>query len=170
MSYKQARGNLCMPVVLVTAEHDGVKNVMTADWSSPTSFDPPLLVVCIGTSRFTHDIIMKSREMAINILSEDQMDLAAFCGNVSGRDVDKFTEKNISIRAAEKIEVPLVNDCAANIELKVKGYFLAGDHTVFVGEIVRYDEDCSKKPLLRFRGEFYGISESMGIDEHPAKV
>jgi flavin reductase (DIM6/NTAB) family NADH-FMN oxidoreductase RutF len=155
---------------LVSAETDGVRNVMTAAWSSPTSFDPPLILISIGTTRFTHDLIMKSKEFAINILSEDQMELAVFCGNVSGRELDKFKTKDISSRPAKKIRAPLINGCAANIECKVRSYLLTGDHTVFVGETVRYDEDSSKRPLVRLRGMFYGVSEPLGADEHKAKV
>jgi len=168
--FKKARGNLCNPIILVTAKHNKVRNVMTAAWCAPTSFDPPLISINIGTSRFTHDLIMKSNEFAINVVSFDQMDLAIYCGNISGRDVDKFKEKKISTRPAKKIKAPLINGCAANIECKVRHYYLTGDHTVFVGETVRYDEDDSKIPLIRFRGYFYKPSEPLGADEHKAKV
>jgi flavin reductase (DIM6/NTAB) family NADH-FMN oxidoreductase RutF len=113
---------------------------------------------------------MKSKEFAINIASVDQMDLAIFCGNTSGREIDKFKEKRMSVRSAKKIKAPLINGCAANIECKVQQYYLTGDHTVFVGETVRYDEDSSKVPLIRFRGFFYELSEPLGADEHKAKV
>ena len=170
LRFKKARGNLCMPISFVTAKHGKVRNVMTAAWTSPSSFDPPLISISIGTSRFTHDLIMKSKEFAINIASVDQMDLAIFCGNTSGKEIDKFKEKRISVRPAKKIKAPLINGCSANIECKVRHYYLTGDHTVFVGETVRYDEDSSKVPLIRFRGFFYKPSEPLGADEHKAKV
>jgi flavin reductase (DIM6/NTAB) family NADH-FMN oxidoreductase RutF len=170
LRFKKARGNLCMPIILVTAKNDKIRNVMTAAWCTPSSFDPPLISIAIGTNRFTHDLIMKSQEFAINVVSADQMDLAIFCGNISGREVDKFKEKKISTRLAKQIKAPLINGCAANIECKVRHYYLTGDHTVFVGETVRYDEDASKVPLIRFRGFFYKPSESLGADEHKAQV
>ncbi len=170
LRFKKARGNLCMPISFVTAKHGKIRNVMTAAWTSPSSFDPPLISVTIGTSRFTHDLIMKSKEFAINIASVDQMDLAIFCGNTSGKEIDKFKEKRISVRSAKKIRAPLMNGCAANIECKVCHYYLAGDHTVFVGETVHFDEDSSKVPLIRFRGFFFKPSEALGADEHRPKV
>lgn len=170
MEIKNARGNLCMPIVLITSNHGGVANVMTAAWSAPTSFEPPLINISIGITRFTHDLILKSGEFAINILADDQMELAVFCGNVSGRETNKFEEQNISIRNAKLIDVPLINDCAANIECKVREKFQTGDHTVFAGESIRYDEDISKNPLIRFRGLFYQISAPLGEDDHPAQV
>jgi flavin reductase (DIM6/NTAB) family NADH-FMN oxidoreductase RutF len=169
-TFKQARGNLCMPIALISVHHEGVTNAMTAAWNTPTSFQPPLINISIGTTRFTHDLIMGSKEFAINILSSDQMDLAVYCGNISGREVDKFKEQNIPTRKAKIIGAPLINGCAANIECKLHSYFLTGDHTVFVGETVAYDEDISKDPLIRFRGMFFKASEPLGEDAHPAKV
>jgi flavin reductase (DIM6/NTAB) family NADH-FMN oxidoreductase RutF len=170
MEIKNARGNLCMPIVLITSNHDGVSNVMTAAWSSPTSFEPPLINISIGITRFTHDLILKSGEFAMNILADDQMELAVFCGNVSGRETNKFKEKKISTRNSKIIDVQLINGCAANIECKVRDKFRTGDHTVFAGESLTYDEDVTKNPLIRFRGLFYQISEPLGEDDHPAVV
>jgi flavin reductase (DIM6/NTAB) family NADH-FMN oxidoreductase RutF len=167
---KKARGNLCMPIVLVSASHGGVSNCMTLAWSSPTSFQPPLVNISVGLTRFTHELIMKSGEFAINVLSEDQMDLAVYCGTISGRDVNKFRERSIPIRPGKAVGAPLVNGCAANIECKVRGYLLTGDHTLFVGEILRYEEDVTLNPLIRFRGMFFKPSEPLGVDEHPAIV
>jgi flavin reductase (DIM6/NTAB) family NADH-FMN oxidoreductase RutF len=168
--FKLARGNLCMPIVLVSAQHEGVKNVMTAAWSAPASFDPPLIQIAIGTTRFTHDLIMKSREFVLNVVAEEQMELAEFCGNVSGRDMDKFRERKIPFRPGRKVAAPVILGCVANIECRVRSYHLAGDHTVFVGETVAYNEDKDKRPLVRFRGRFFNLGKALGWDTHKAKV
>jgi flavin reductase (DIM6/NTAB) family NADH-FMN oxidoreductase RutF len=170
LRFKLARGNLCMPIVLVSAQHEGVKNVMTAAWSAPASFDPPLIQIAIGTTRFTHDLIMKSKEFVLNVVAEDQMELAEFCGNISGREVDKFRERKIPFRPGRKVGAPVILGCVAHIECRVRSYFLAGDHTVFVGETVAYQEDKKKMPLVRFRGGFYRLGEELGRDTHKAKV
>jgi len=69
---------------------------------------------------------MKNREFAINIASDDQMDLAISCGNVSGRELDKFKVKDIPIRPAGKIGAPLIEGCVGTIECGVRSYFLTG--------------------------------------------
>lgn len=170
LRFKLARGNLCVPIVLVSAQHEGVKNVMTAAWSAPASFDPPLIQVAIGTTRFTHDLIMKSREFVLNIVAEEQMELAEFCGNISGREVDKFREREIPFSAGRRVRAPVIPGCVANIECRVMSYHLAGDHTVFVGETVAYQEDKRKRPLIRFRGSFFSLGKELGRDTHKAKV
>lgn len=169
--FKFARGNLCMPIVCVTSAFEGKRNVMTSAWCSPASFYPPIVTCCIGLTRFTHDLVMKSREFVLNIMASDQRDVAVYCGNHSGRDVDKFQALGLDFTKGQISTAPLIAGCAAHIECKVLSYHLVGDHTLFVGETVAYDEDPDKKPLIRYRGTFFTVSEqSLGSDEHPAKV
>ena len=77
-------------VSLISAS-DGVKgNIMPAAWCAPVSFYPTMVVVNISPDRYTHDLIKKSKEFGVNILSEDQMGLSKFAGSCSGRTVDKL--------------------------------------------------------------------------------
>ncbi|MCK7504828.1 MAG: flavin reductase family protein [Desulfobacterales bacterium] len=138
-----------MPIVLVTAQFEGIRNIMTAAWSTPASFEPPLIILCIGHSRTTHDLVLKSGEFGLNILSDEQMALANYCGNTSGQEVDKFREMKIPLCPSRIIGAPLVAGCASTMEIKVRSHFPAGDHTAFVGETVDYREDPTKLPLIR---------------------
>lgn len=167
---KEARGNLCLPVTLITCAHEGVKNVMTAAWVIPTSFEPLLINISIGLTRFSHDLIKHSGEFGINICAENQLDLAELCGNNSGTEMDKFEAGRIATRPGKMIKAPLIEGCAATIECSVEDSFVAGDHTVFVGRTLEYDENPELSPLLRFRGNFHGIGPVIGRDDHPAKV
>jgi len=169
--FKYARGNLCMPIVCITSAFEEKKNIMTSAWCSPASFYPPIVTCFIGVTRFSHDLIMKSREFVMNIMAADQGEAAVYCGNHSGRDVNKIDAYGLRFTKAQVVAPPLIVGCAAHIECRVLSYHLIGDHTLFVGETVAYDEDPDKKPLIRFRGNFYTTSDhSLGSDEHPAKV
>ncbi len=169
--FKLARGNLCMPVVCITSYFEGVQNVMTACWCSPGSFNPPIITSFIGLTRFSHDLVMKGREFVLNIMASDQVDVAIYCGNNTGSDGDKFAELNLKTIKGQVVSPPLIEGCAAHIECKVISYHQVGDHTLFLGETVAYDEDSNKQPLIRFRGEYFSVSEeSLGTDEHPSKV
>jgi len=168
--FKFARGNLCVPIICITSSCEGKQNVMTAAWCSPASFYPPLVTVSVGITRHTHDLVMKSGEFAINMMAADQMDIAVYCGNHSGRDLDKFQALDLRTIKGQVVAPPLIAGCAAHIECKVVSCHSVGDHTLFVGETVAYDEDPDKQPLIRFRGHFFTVSESLGADDHPAKV
>jgi flavin reductase (DIM6/NTAB) family NADH-FMN oxidoreductase RutF len=171
LPFKYARGNLCMPIICITAAFEGRRNIMTSAWCAPASFIPPLITTAIGISRYTHDLVMKSREFVMNIMASDQEEIAIFCGNNSGRDIDKFQGLNLKIQKGQIVRVPLLAGCAAQIECKVHSHYRVGDHTLFVGETVAYKEDSNKRPLIRFRGDFFTLSDySLGKDEHPPRV
>jgi flavin reductase (DIM6/NTAB) family NADH-FMN oxidoreductase RutF len=160
-----------MPVVCVTSAYEGRQNVMTSAWCSPASFDPPIITTFIGLTRFSHDLVMKGREFVLNIMASDQAEMAIYCGNHTGREVDKVKELKLKVTKGQIVTPPLIVGCAAHIECKVVSYHQVGDHTLFVGETVAYDEDTSKQPLIRFRGEFFTVSaQSLGTDDHPAQV
>ena len=46
-------------------------------WATQASFDPPLISVCIKKDSITYDIISKSKQFILHILSFDQKDYAA---------------------------------------------------------------------------------------------
>jgi len=171
LPFKYARGNLCMPIICITSAYEGKRNIMTSAWCAPASFFPPLITTAIGITRYTHDLVMKSREFVMNVLASDQEEIAVSCGNHSGRDLDKFQEFKIAVRRGQFVQAPLLVGCAAQIECKVLSYHMVGDHTLFVGETIAYNEDTDKKPLIRFRGDFYTLSDySLGKDEHSSKA
>ncbi|MCR4287014.1 MAG: flavin reductase [Deltaproteobacteria bacterium] len=47
-------------VYVITTNHNGRVNGMTAAWVGRASFEPPLVTVAIGKTRFSHDMIKGS--------------------------------------------------------------------------------------------------------------
>lgn len=124
------------PTVLVTARHGDKENVMTASWQMPLSFRPPLVGVAIGHGRFTHGLILKGKEFVINIPHSWMIKEVWCCGSSSGRDTDKFNACGLKTLKARKVSAPLIEECIGNIECRLYSHFDAGDHTIFVGEVV----------------------------------
>ena len=113
-------------------------NIMPAGWSMRTSFTPPLFAVSIGLERYTHDLIMKYREFVISFPSEKNERLILKTGGCSGRDVDKFEEFKIkNIKRAEKVNLPLLVDSFINLECTLESFHDTGDHTIFVGRVLK---------------------------------
>ena len=58
-----------LPVVLVTcADENGKANVMTAAWVGTICSDPVMLSVSIRKSRYSHEIISKTKQLVINLM------------------------------------------------------------------------------------------------------
>jgi len=124
------------PTVLVTSRLGEKTNVMTAAWQMPVSSKPMLVAVALGHERFSHGLITESREFVINIPHLELIKEVVCCGTHTGRDMDKFTFCKITPVKAQKVDAPLIMECIGNIECRLYSYHEAGDHTIFVGEVV----------------------------------
>ena len=135
------------PTVLVSCAYAGKPNIITLAWSTPLSFDPPLLGIAVGLERYSHDVIAKSGEFVVNIPTIDLIKQTLFCGERSGREVDKFKETKLTPIPSLKVNAPSILECVAHLECKVVQSIRTGDHTFFVGEVVaaRVNQGLFKK-------------------------
>jgi len=124
------------PTILVSCAYAGKPNIITLAWSTPLSHAPPLLGISVGLERYSHTIIAKSREFVVNIPTIDLIEQTKFCGEHSGRDVDKFKETKLTPIPSLKVKAPSILECIAHLECKVVQSILTGDHTLFVGEVI----------------------------------
>ncbi|MGB9741167.1 MAG: flavin reductase family protein [Candidatus Bathyarchaeia archaeon] len=126
-----------MHVVLVSCiGKSGKPNIITLAWAMPTSINPPLVAVSIAPRRYSHRLIEETKEFVVNIPTIEILDEISLCGTVSGRDHDKFKETGLTPLPAKKVNAPIIKECVAHLECKLHSQFPAGDHTIFVGEIV----------------------------------
>ncbi len=123
--------------VLVTSKFENKESIITLAWTTPVSHSPPLLAISIGKERFTHNIIKNSGEFAVNLLSLEMLNKIVGCGSVSGKDIDKFRAFSLQKERAKYISSPLIKESFAFIECKVDGSFDVGDHTLFIGRVLR---------------------------------
>lgn len=124
------------PTVLITSRLGEKINVMTVAWQMPVSFKPMLVAVAIGHERFSHKLILESREFAINIPHLEMLKDVLCCGTQSGKDIDKFKVCRLTTMKAQKVGAPLIKECIGNIECRLYCTYETGDHTIFVGQVV----------------------------------
>jgi len=108
-------------------------NGMTAAWLSQVSLKPLLVMVSIAPPRYTHTLIKESGIFAVNVLSGDQVELAKRFGYKSGRKIDKFAGLEYLTAGSG---APVLPEAYAYLDLKLVHTFAAGDHTLFVGEVL----------------------------------
>jgi flavin reductase (DIM6/NTAB) family NADH-FMN oxidoreductase RutF len=111
------------PTVLVSAAHQGRRNVMAAAWSMPVEFTPPRIAVVIDKSTFTRELVLSSGMLALNLPCRALADAAYTVGSVSGRDADgsgsdKFARYGLDAFAGPALGLPLVAGCVAWLECR----------------------------------------------------
>ena len=140
-------------VYVVTTRLGEKINGMTAAWVSQVSLKPPLVVVSIAPSRYSHDLIKESGVMAVNVLTSEQVELGKRFGYKSGRKVDKCAGLAWITKATG---APILPQAYAYLDLKVASTFPAGDHTLFVGEVVEAEIlHPQAQPLIFKKSDFF---------------
>lgn len=152
MSIEKAFRQIFNGVFVITTKKGDKINGMTAAWVARSSFKPPMVSVSIGKSRFSHNLIKESGVFAVNILSEKQIAEGKHFGFKSGRKTDKF--KDIEYVTA-KTGAPILKNTAGYLDCRVVNSCDAGDHTIFVGEVIDGEVYETNKPLLYRHDDFF---------------
>ncbi len=126
-----------LTILVTSIDKEGKPNIITLAWSMITSFTPPMLALSVGPQRYSHDLIKEQKEFTVNIPTMKILKETLFCGRVSGRDYDKFKITGLTPEPAETVKPPLIKECIAHLECKVKDTMVTGDHTIFAGEILK---------------------------------
>ncbi len=140
------------PVAVVTTKTKDRVNGLTVAWVSQVSFNPPLIMVTIATKNFSYELIKEGGVFAVNVLTKDQLNLGKHFGSSSGRNTDKF--KGIAYDT-KKTGSPILKDVYSYLDCKVISTHEAGDHVIFVGEVMDASARCNGEPLLFKSADFF---------------
>jgi flavin reductase (DIM6/NTAB) family NADH-FMN oxidoreductase RutF len=140
-------------VYVITTRAGEKINGMTAAWVSQVSLNPLQIMVSIAPARYTHTLIQESGIFAVNVLAQDQAELGKRFGFKSGRKVDKFAGLDwVPARSG----APVLPQAYAYFDLKLAHTFPAGDHTLFVGEVMEARIlHAHSQPLIFKKHDFF---------------
>ena len=163
-SLAQATVQLPCSVVILSASADNRQGAMTAT-AMFVSQSPPLIAVSVSKSFATYQLIEKSKEFALNVIADSQLDLAQKFGSVHGYEVDKFKEFGITTVPASKIGAPLVSGCFANIECRVKSslWDVEGNHAIYISEVVGFKVNEGLGPLVWLKHMYFRVGAQCQI-------
>ncbi len=131
-----------LPAVMISCQRgDERPNILTASWIGICCSEPPMISLAIRKSRYSHSIIEESREFVVNLTTESLFKVTDYCGVVSGKNVDKFKETDLTPIKGAKVKAPLIKQCPINLECQVREVLELGSHDLFVSEIVAVHAD-----------------------------
>jgi flavin reductase (DIM6/NTAB) family NADH-FMN oxidoreductase RutF len=123
---------LTLGVYVVGVAHGETRDAFTAAWVMQASFDPLLLAVSINPANASYEVLHASGWFSVNVLKQDQLELARRLGTKSGRDEDKL--RGIATRPG-RLGVPILTDALAYFECELMGRSRAGDHELVLGQV-----------------------------------
>lgn len=151
--FRDVVGRFASGVTVVTARDQGTDYGMTASAIASLSMDPPMLLVCLKQMIPTQGAVSRSRALAVNILGEDQGEVAA---QFARPHENKFRGTNVSYGVLGE---PLLVDALAHLECRVVEEVCGGTHSVFLAEVQSADAR-EGTPLAYFRGKFGRFEEA----------
>lgn len=142
-------------VAVVTAAYDGQRYGMTVNSFTSISLEPPLICVTMKRLTHTHELVEKSGEFALTILSSAQKELS-----------DRFAGKNPDIKDRFEgmetetllLNAPLIKGGLAYLNCRVRNAFPVGENTLFVAEVVAAKGEGKGDPLVYHNRVFWKLT------------
>ncbi len=145
-------------VFIVTRREDGFVNAMPAGWVVRTSGSPPMFAVAVSHAAYTNEVIRHTGEFVLAFPALGQEEAVSFLGSHSGRDMDKVGHCRLRLQPGQAVKAPLFTDAFLNFECRLVTTVEAGDHTVFVGEVLAAHRGEASGPLVDFGGAVYAAA------------
>lgn len=135
----KAMFKLSYGLFILTAREGEKDNGCITNTAIQAASEPNQLSICVNKAGYTHDMIMRTGEFNVSVISQDgSFDLFKRFGFQSGKDVDKFEGFDGCKRAANGI-LYVTDGTNAFFSVKVTKTEDLGSHTMFIGEITDMD-------------------------------
>ena len=131
----KAMYKLSYGLFVLTARKADKDNGCIINTAIQAALSPNQLSICVSKANYTHDIIKKTGEFTVSVLSQNAgFDLFKHFGFQSGRELNKFENFSKCKRGANGIYY-ITEGTNAYISVKVTKTNDLGSHTMFIGEI-----------------------------------
>jgi flavin reductase (DIM6/NTAB) family NADH-FMN oxidoreductase RutF len=143
-----ALGRVASGLYVLTIKRDRVETGMLASWVQQCSFQPPRISMALNPDRPMATLLSRQSLFTLNILESDQADMIVHFGRGFPLEDDAF----------QKLEVerggpggPVLSEALAVLECRVVDRFSAGDHDLFVAEIMSGRVLGDGQPMVHVR-------------------
>ena len=137
-------------VAVLTVEVDGERVGLTVGSVVSLSLEPPLVGISVSSQAAMHELLRDAGAFALSLLAGDQEALAQHFA----RGVPPFAHwHGIPVREGT-LGAPLLEGALGWLECRLHSEYEAGDHTLFVGEVVTV-ESGRTGPALVYVGQSY---------------
>jgi flavin reductase (DIM6/NTAB) family NADH-FMN oxidoreductase RutF len=146
-AFKQAMRQWASGVTIVTTQWNGENFGLTASSFTSVSLEPPLVSVCLARTLYTHDLLQQSQLFAVSILATDQVEIGQRFAGLIPEIEDRFEGLRYQVAVTG---CPIIPGCLAWVDCRVHSSLEAGDHTIFVGEVLEAEVRPGGGPLLYY--------------------
>jgi flavin reductase (DIM6/NTAB) family NADH-FMN oxidoreductase RutF len=121
------------PLYVVTASADNERSGCLAGFVTQASMDPVRFIVCVSKVNHTFGVALRSTSLGLHLLGADQRETASLFGEQTGDLMDKFERVDWTLGVTG---APILSECAAWVEGRVRDRMSGGDHEAFLIDVV----------------------------------
>jgi flavin reductase (DIM6/NTAB) family NADH-FMN oxidoreductase RutF len=156
-TFRRVLSHFATGVTVITVEDmNGSVHGMTANSFTSVSLNPLLVLVCVDHKAKTRELMHLKKRFGVNVLEEGQEDWSRFFTQLE-QDASEAARLGIGLRCTER-GTPMLERALAHLDCKLVEAHVAGDHTIFIGE-VEHAEMHKGNPLLFFRGKYHRLPD-----------
>jgi len=150
--FRNALGHFATGVTVITARATSGELVgVTANSFNSVSLDPPMVLWSLSKSSRGLAFFTEAEYFCVNVLAADQVSVS---NHFASKQEQKFADLEFETGQGGS---PLLPGCAARFQCKTAFTYEGGDHLIFVGEVVAFDE--TGKPGLVYHQGKYAVSD-----------
>jgi flavin reductase (DIM6/NTAB) family NADH-FMN oxidoreductase RutF len=147
--FRAALGRFASGVTIVSVQDDEGTHGITVSAFCSVSMEPPLVLVSIGRRARVHARIGAVGRFGVSVLSDAQLALS-----------DRFAGRPDVVEAPAwetgGWDTPVLEGALARLDCHVEQTVEAGDHTLYIGRVVRADVH-EGEPLAYWRGAYRSV-------------
>ncbi len=139
-----ALAGLTTGIYVLTVRAGEHQHGMGSSWATQVSGTPVLIMAAVDQQHVTHQMVLESRAFALNIVGSQSKHLEDYFYSAQARRPDNLAPFALEIG---RTGVPLLQDALASLDCRLVSTHAAGDHTLFVGEVIEARVRSTDRPL-----------------------
>jgi len=156
--FRQALGAFATGVTVITTRGEDHLFGMTANAFSSVSLDPPLVLVCVISGTTGAEVIEQNGMFAVNILGAHQEPISRyFASKDRPRGLQAFDEIT---HGTAVTGCPIIEGAAGYLDCRLHAAHEAGDHIIFIGEVLAIACDTGVDPLVFHGGRYRVVADA----------
>ncbi|WP_422137223.1 flavin reductase family protein [Endozoicomonas sp. ALC020] len=156
--FKQAMQELAASVNVITSQHDGSRNGLTATAVCSLSMEPASMLACIHEDVQTLAEIRASGYFCINVLSADQQNVSdVFAGSSGARGEQRFLEAGDW--TTSQYGAPMLDEALASVVCELQEINKSGTHHICIGHVREVRLNRGSLPLVYARQQYSTLTD-----------
>src|ERR1700730_6795796 len=129
-----AMANLSTGIYVLTV-NDGIhRHGMSSSWVVQVSGEPPLFMAAVDNNHFSRAMVASTGAFGFNIVGRRGKELEDYFYSARSRKPDNL--EGLAYGLSPKLEMPWLDLAMISIGARLVHSLVAGDHTIFIAEIV----------------------------------